>query len=1005
MLTLNRASSKGAKSTALQDGEESSRLIVKNIPKHVSDARLREHFQQNGGHVTDVKIILKAYATQCNCQKDSTEGHTDRHKICRNFVSLFWVPDAPNRRYFNTNILSDLFSDGNSRQFAFIGFATPAEAKSALKFFDKTFLDTSRIFVKFALPKGDTRIDRPWSKHSEGSSRFEQAKKAKEENSSDSKKKRPSSEITKGPDDAKLADMSDAKKRKLEEFLGVTKKGKLWANDDGFGFEGEKDEKAKKKNQKGDAKSSHQKGDSTKGAKSKDNKEDTKAKDVRAILKEQDSDEDDSDDDEYQDFSKLKSQKKSSSKDSEEEISDDDEEMSIDGDDGDESEENEGPKSKQKMQIDEPADSSRGSNGTKNEEEDSENKNGKKTSSKSAPERKQYPKLEASKVSETGRLFVRNLAFTTTEEEVKTLFSKFGNVSEVHLSIDKLTKRSKGFGFVSFLFPAHAIEAANQLDGKFFQGRILHVLPAMEQQEEAAGEEKSESTESGKNAKSSRTPGPQMGSSTGFVSEYQKKKAEKQKELANQDYNWNSLFIRPDAVASAMASNLQVSKSDLLDPESSSSMAVRLALGETNLIKETKEFLAAEGVSLDALKGHYNKAIVRSSTIMLVKNIPTHTQLEELKNVFGRFGSLVKVVMPPSRTVSIVEFEAAAEARAAFKHLAYKQFKDAPLFLEWAPIGVLGAESKQDEDSGDASNKKKHGAEKSDQVKEIKETISKTTSGPESVRGTSSDVQKGDSTLIQSEDSTKEGGKKDKKSKSKTDAQEDSEDASSAALSKMGSIESVVEDASLTLFVKNLSFATTEDSLRTLVERLLGSVNNVSIAMHKVKDEMMSQGFGFIECKTREQAVKAWKQLQGSMLDGHQLQVSFSSQRKAGASVSLNELAKMASKRKEGPKTQVSGVSTKIMVKNVPFEATRNEIRDLFAPFGELTSVRLPNKPGGKGHRGFAFVEYVTPDEAAAAIEALGTTHLYNRRLVIDYAEQDGDIEAIRAKTAAQFEN
>lgn len=45
----------------MQEAAESSRLIIKNIPKHISESRLREHFQQNGAQVTDVKIITKAY--------------------------------------------------------------------------------------------------------------------------------------------------------------------------------------------------------------------------------------------------------------------------------------------------------------------------------------------------------------------------------------------------------------------------------------------------------------------------------------------------------------------------------------------------------------------------------------------------------------------------------------------------------------------------------------------------------------------------------------------------------------------------------------------------------------------------------------------------------------------------------------------------------------------------------------------------------------------------------
>lgn len=46
----------------------------------------------------------------------------------------------------------------------------------------------------------------------------------------------------------------------------------------------------------------------------------------------------------------------------------------------------------------------------------------------------------------------------------------------------------------------------------------------------------------------------------------------------------------------------------------------------------------------------------------------------------------------------------------------------------------------------------------------------------------------------------------------------------------------------------------------------------------------------------------------------------------------------------------------------------------------QIKSLRLPNKFGN--HRGFAFVEYVTKQEAANALQALSSTHLYGRHLV-----------------------
>lgn len=60
--------------------------------------------------------------------------------------------------------------------------------------------------------------------------------------------------------------------------------------------------------------------------------------------------------------------------------------------------------------------------------------------------------------------------------------------------------------------------------------------------------------------------------------------------------------------------------------------------------------------------------------------------------------------------------------------------------------------------------------------------------------------------------------------------------------------------------------------------------------------------------------------------------------------------------------------------------------------------MRLPLKQGGKGHRGFAFVEFLTKEEAANAMEALANTHLYGRHLVIDYGEDTKGLGADEGK-------
>ncbi|KAE9450709.1 hypothetical protein C3L33_17394, partial [Rhododendron williamsianum] len=68
-----------------------------------------------------------------------------------------------------------------------------------------------------------------------------------------------------------------------------------------------------------------------------------------------------------------------------------------------------------------------------------------------------------------------------------------------------------------------------------------------------------------------------------------------------------------------------------------------------------------------------------------------------------------------------------------------------------------------------------------------------------------------------------------------------------------------------------------------------------------------------------------------------------------------------------------------------------------------IKRIRLPRRIGH--HGGFAFVEFGTKQEADNAVQALSSTHLYGRHLVLERAKERESLEDLRAKTAAQFNN
>jgi cold-inducible RNA-binding protein len=75
-------------------------------------------------------------------------------------------------------------------------------------------------------------------------------------------------------------------------------------------------------------------------------------------------------------------------------------------------------------------------------------------------------------------LFVGNMSFQTTESELSELFKAFGQVSRVHIAMDRETGRARGFAFVEMPNDDEAAKAIAGLDGKDVGGRNLKVNEA-----------------------------------------------------------------------------------------------------------------------------------------------------------------------------------------------------------------------------------------------------------------------------------------------------------------------------------------------------------------------------------------------------------------------------------------------------------------------------------------------------------------------------------------------
>lgn len=470
-------------------------------------------------------------------------------------------------------------------------------------------------------------------------------------------------------------------------------------------------------------------------------------------------------------------------------------------------------------------------------------------------------------------------------------------MAQVHLCVDKIGK-SKGFAFLQFIEPEHAINAFQNCDGKDFQGRVLHVLPA----------DGKRSTEFA----FANLPLKQQN----FL---------RQRATEPAPFLWNHLYMSQDAVNASIALRKGISKSDLLD-YTSSDAAVKQAMAEAEVIRDAKDYFARHGVDLATF--HSSKPRI-DGTAVLAKNFPHGTSAEELRAVFEPHGEVVRVLIPPTGTIAIVEFAHSSQAKVAYMKAGFKKFKDSILFLEKAPRDLF-----------------------KDPPKEIQEN-----QAPGVGMGTSV------ADLLASE------------------VEEDD----------------MVETA--TLFVKNLNFETRTPALKHAFENLEGFMAATVKTKPNPKDNEsdLSMGFGFVQFKSKELAQQAIKNMDGQILDGHKLSIRASHRGQDAAE----------ERRRQDDRNKKSLTQRKMIVKNLPFQTSKKDLRSLIEQYGSLKSLRLPKNLENRA-RGFAFAEFATPKEARHAFETLKDMHFLGRKLVVEWAETEPEdaedvLKKMRQKAGSQL--
>jgi len=99
--------------------------------------------------------------------------------------------------------------------------------------------------------------------------------------------------------------------------------------------------------------------------------------------------------------------------------------------------------------------------------------------------------------------------------------------------------------------------------------------------------------------------------------------------------------------------------------------------------------------------------------------------------MFEKYGAVGRVVLPPARTIALIEYLEVTEAKKGFRSLAYKNFYGVPLYLEWAPINIFETkatkpkEKEKNEEGEEEEDTKEEEEEQADEEKIDKESLKK----------------------------------------------------------------------------------------------------------------------------------------------------------------------------------------------------------------------------------------------------------------------------------------
>ncbi|KAK6732426.1 hypothetical protein RB195_016668 [Necator americanus] len=458
---------------------------------------------------------------------------------------------------------------------------------------------------------------------------------------------------------------------------------------------------------------------------------------------------------------------------------------------------------------------------------------------------------------------------------------------------------------------------------------------------------------------------------------------------------------------------------------------------------EKKQGAKSEQMQNGERKRPYHKDAKLKPWRMIIRNLPFKTKKEDLQNVCSKFGVFTEIVLPASKKMpgriagfAFVQFKSREAAEKAKDYFNANKFQDRMVAADWAlPKDTYETAAEEEREQ----LKKKIKLEKEDDAKDVKKVKPESSSskGVQKLRSQDDNDESEDESDEEIEDGKDRVSGSDDEDNDEESGSEDSEDDGRTK-------KDVAIDEQRVVFLRNLSFDTTNETLKAEMEKY----GEVKLAVCcKFRESGHPKGTAFVHFSSADEAKACLDAIEkGLEIDGREIKGSIAIQRENAAEIQKRKsvkvpedkrnlrlirfaliregtsaakgmssedahkrqrLAELSRKKLENLHMFVS--PTRLMIHNLPMSITDEKLkqicRDATGCAGVITECRIwkdTSKVDANGNprsKGFAFVNFAEHKDALACLQKLNnnpTTFTNEKRPIVEFSIEN--LQAIRAK-------